>query len=1367
MLPQYAQSAGALVTPGVLATMAGTDEEGASAALTLEIVGGDGTDSGLTTTDGHKIYLYLQNGQVVGRADLADDGASATDDAAFAIAIGADGKASVAQYLSLANPIPGDGTIPAGSHDELVDLAGLIDAVLTVTDGDGDTSIDRQGIGDQLRFSDDGPVANIDSKTQTAENAPVVIDAFTNDVFGADGVDIDNNPDTVVTFTQGSVPGSMVSYDAATGLFTYTQAVGQPAGPDTFTYTIEDGDGDTSTADVTVTIVADSIPTVSVTDGTVDEKGLPDRPINEPAGTGEIADGVGTNDSDPSETTTGTFTITTGNDTLNALEIKNDVGTWIDVTTATLASPITVQGDNGVLTVTSDGAGNYNWSYTLADNLAHPFGNDLTGAADQIPGEAFDIRATDNDGSISALEVLDIKVNDDGPTLTSDATPADDDRSVIATVHEDGLSIAAGDLSDGINEGGLSDKADETTGTTGGSLTSLVTAYPGADGLASLTFGLVTTAVADTLLPTLFSKGAPVTYGISGDTLTATAGGRTVFTLTVNPDGTWDFDLNDQLDHVDASGDTGTDLVFDPAGPGTIGGGIDFTAIVTASIEDFDGDSVTDTLTDLGAVAGSFVIKVENDIPALESTATPADPAKSVIATVHEDGLSIAAGDLSDGINEGGLSDKADETTGTGGSLTTLVTATDGADESGTLTFGLVTTAVADTLLPTLFSKGDPVTYGISGDTLTATAGGRTVFTLTVNPDGTWDFDLNDQLDHVDASGDTGTDLVFDPAGPGTIGGGIDFTAIVTASIEDFDGDSVTDTLTDLGAVAGSFVIKVENDIPALTSTADPTDPAKSVIATVHEDGLSIAAGDLSDGINEGGLSDKADETTGTGGSLTTLVTATDGADESGTLTFGLVTTAVADTLLPTLFSKGDPVTYGISGDTLTATAGGRTVFTLTVNPDGTWDFDLNDQLDHVDASGDTGTDLVFDPAGPGTIGGGIDFTAIVTASIEDFDGDSVTDTLTDLGAAAGSFVIKIENDIPALTSTADPTDPTKSVIATVHEDGLSIAAGDLSDGNLEPPLDTSSDEADETTGTTGGSLTTLVTATDGADESGTLTFGLVTTAVADTLLPTLFSKGVELDYEVVGNVLTATADSGARTVFTLTVNTDGTWDFDLNDQLDHVDASGDTGTDLVFDPAGPSTIGGGIDFTAIVTASIEDFDGDSVTNTLTDLGAAAGSFVIKVENDIPTATPVTNSEQAVEAVDTNLVLILDVSGSMGASAGFQGLTRLEVMIQSSLELLEQYDAFGDVKVNLTTFSDLADPSSGWVDIATAKGLILGLSAGGFTNYDDAINNAWASFADDGSSTKIPGGQNISYFLSDGNPNRSALSWDRTGSFFR
>ena len=59
-------------------------------------------------------------------------------------------------------------------------------------------------------------------------------------------------------------------------------------------------------------------------------------------------------------------------------------------------------------------------------------------------------------------------------------------------------------------------------------------------------------------LPTLFSQGVAVSYALSdtnadtlNDTLTATAGGRTVFTLKVNADGSWTFDLDDQLDHVD------------------------------------------------------------------------------------------------------------------------------------------------------------------------------------------------------------------------------------------------------------------------------------------------------------------------------------------------------------------------------------------------------------------------------------------------------------------------------------------------------------------------------------------------------------------------------------------------------------------------------------------------------------------------------------------------------------------------------------------------------------------------------------------------------------------------------------------------
>ena len=56
-----------------------------------------------------------------------------------------------------------------------------------------------------------------------------------------------------------------------------------------------------------------------------------------------------------------------------------------------------------------------------------------------------------------------------------------------------------------------------------------------------------------------------------------------------------------------------------------------------------------------------------------------------------------------------------------------------------------------------MLSQGEEVTYVSDGTTLTATAGARMVFTLTVNGDGSWSFDLEDQLDHVLDSGDTGT----------------------------------------------------------------------------------------------------------------------------------------------------------------------------------------------------------------------------------------------------------------------------------------------------------------------------------------------------------------------------------------------------------------------------------------------------------------------------------------------------------------------------------------------------------------------------------------------------------------------------------
>jgi Ca2+-binding RTX toxin-like protein len=118
----------------------------------------------------------------------------------------------------------------------------------------------------------------------------------------------------------------------------------------------------------------------------------------------------------------------------------------------------------------------------------------------------------------------------------------------------------------------------------------------------------------------------------------------------------------------------------------------------------------------------------------------------------------------------------------------------------------------------------------------------------------------------------------------------------------------------------------------------------------------------------------------------------------------------------------------------------------------------------------------------------------------------------------------------------------------------------------------------------------------------------------------------------------------------------------------------------------------------------------------------------------------------------TNVMLVLDLSGSMNDSSGLSGLTRLDVEKAAINELLDQYDNRGDVMVRIVTFSDNGSAVGNvWMSVADAKTAIAGLSAGGSTNYDAALLTAMAAFAD-GTKLTGPGTQNVSYFLSDGDP---------------
>ena len=129
----------------------GADSENATQSLSLQINGGDGTDSGLKTTAGNSINLSLEShGIVVGRVV----GGEFDGKAAFAVSLGQDGKVSIAQYISLDHPL-------TNSSDEAVTLSGKISAVITAVDGDGDKAVDQVAIGHVVRFEDDGPRATI------------------------------------------------------------------------------------------------------------------------------------------------------------------------------------------------------------------------------------------------------------------------------------------------------------------------------------------------------------------------------------------------------------------------------------------------------------------------------------------------------------------------------------------------------------------------------------------------------------------------------------------------------------------------------------------------------------------------------------------------------------------------------------------------------------------------------------------------------------------------------------------------------------------------------------------------------------------------------------------------------------------------------------------------------------------------------------------------------------------------------------------------------------------------------------------------------------------------------------------------------
>ncbi|MGY3962699.1 type I secretion C-terminal target domain-containing protein [Aeromonas veronii] len=155
-------------------------------------------------------------------------------------------------------------------------------------------------------------------------------------------------------------------------------------------------------------------------------------------------------------------------------------------------------------------------------------------------------------------------------------------------------------------------------------------------------------------------------------------------------------------------------------------------------------------------------------------------------------------------------------------------------------------------------------------------------------------------------------------------------------------------------------------------------------------------------------------------------------------------------------------------------------------------------------------------------------------------------------------------------------------------------------------------------------------------------------------------------------------------------------------------------------------------------------------------------SFVVAVRDDVPVAGPIFHAVESETKVGANVQLILDISGSMGRDAG-NGKTRLDVMKESANQLLDQYLAQGQTRVQLVLFSSDASivnqGTSGspiyWMTVEQAKTRINGLTANGGTDYDDAIKWAESFWSGNSNARPLTGASNVSYFLSDGVPEGS------------
>ncbi|QKM61977.1 hypothetical protein DCO16_02105 [Polynucleobacter antarcticus] len=192
------------------------------------------------------------------------------------------------------------------------------------------------------------------------------------------------------------------------------------------------------------------------------------------------------------------------------------------------------------------------------------------------------------------------------------------------------------------------------------------------------------------------------------------------------------------------------------------------------------------------------------------------------------------------------------------------------------------------------------------------------------------------------------------------------------------------------------------------------------------------------------------------------------------------------------------------------------------------------------------------------------------------------------------------------------------------------------------------------------------------------------------------------------------------------------------------------------------SLVGGSYTPPALLAYEKIAYDANTVVTTITDTDTnpavpIANPFTL----DIIEGATAGSSQSA--NINTNLVLVIDRSGSMATVDSGAAQSRLAYAKSAALALIDKYDSLGNVSIQVVSFDSNAKNLSGsvWTDAATAKAAITALSAGSYTNYDRAIDTVMSTVKFTAAGVQSDG-QNVSYFLSDGVPTEDSAGVRKT-----